>query len=92
MDSRHKFFSKGALTGLVAGVLTALIYMDKATGAELVTLFLCTVSVSSYLAMNFTGTTPFTSPSGVEKEMRRASPIQAGAILIACVLWVGSAF
>jgi hypothetical protein len=86
------FSAKGALAGLVAGVLTTLIYMDRATGAELVAAFLCTVSVSSYLAMNFTGTTPFTSPSGVEKEMRRAIPIQAGAILIACVLWVGSAF
>jgi len=50
------------------------------------------VAISSYLAMNFTGSTPFTSPSGVEKEMRRAIPLQAGAVLIALVAWVSAAF
>jgi hypothetical protein len=42
--------------------------------------------------MNFTGSTPFTSPSGVEKEMRKAIPLQALAGLIAVVAWIGSAF
>jgi hypothetical protein len=42
--------------------------------------------------MNFTGSTPFTSPSGVEKEMRRAIPMQVAALLIATIMWVGSAF
>ena len=43
-------------------------------------------------AMNFTGATPFTSPSGVEKEMRRALPVQAGLTVLAGLLWVGGAF
>jgi hypothetical protein len=42
--------------------------------------------------MNFTGSTPFTSPSGVEKEMRKAIPLQASALLIAMIAWVGAAF
>jgi hypothetical protein len=42
--------------------------------------------------MNFTGSTPFTSPSGVEKEMRKAMPLQAAVALIALVAWVGAAF
>jgi hypothetical protein len=42
--------------------------------------------------MNFTGSTPFTSPSGVEKEMRRAIPVQALMALVAIVAWVGAAF
>jgi hypothetical protein len=42
--------------------------------------------------MNFTGSTPFTSPSGVEKEMRKAIPLQAAALLAALVAWVASAF
>jgi hypothetical protein len=42
--------------------------------------------------MNFTGSTPFTSPSGVEKEMRKAIPMQTVALLLAIVAWVGSAF
>jgi hypothetical protein len=55
-------------------------------------LMLCTTAISSYLAMNFTGSTPFTSPSGVEKEMRKAIPLQALAGLMAVVAWIGSAF
>ena len=38
------------------------------------------IAVSSYLALNFTGCTPFTSMSGVKKEMRFAVP----AYLIVC--------
>jgi hypothetical protein len=53
---------------------------------------LCATAISSYLAMNFTGSTPFTSPSGVEKEMRKAIPLQAAALLLALAAWVGSAF
>jgi hypothetical protein len=48
--------------------------------------------ISSFAAMSFTGATPFTSPSGVEKEMRRAIPLQAAAAALAVILWVGSAF
>jgi hypothetical protein len=55
-------------------------------------LMLCTTAISSYLAMNFTGSTPFTSPSGVEKEMRKAIPLQAVTLLLALIAWVGSAF
>jgi hypothetical protein len=50
------------------------------------------MAVSSYLAMNFTGSTPFTSPTGVEKEMRRAMPAQAAGALAAVILWVGAGF
>lgn len=50
------------------------------------------MALSSYLAMNFTGSTPFTSPTGVEKEMRRAIPAQAAGGLIAAVLWVSAGF
>jgi hypothetical protein len=57
-----------------------------------VALILLTTVVSSYLAMNFTGTTPFTFPSGVEKEMRRAIPLQIAAAVVAAGLWVVAAF
>ena len=38
--------------------------------------------------MNFTGCTPFTSPSGVEKEMRAWLPWQVGGAGLAAVLLV----
>ena len=50
------------------------------------------MAVSSYLAMNFTGSTPFTSLSGVEREMRRGLPVQLLAVGAAAVLWVVAPF
>ena len=55
-------------------------------------LIVLTMVVSSHLAMNFTGATPFTSPSGVEKEMRLAIPLQAAAVVLAAGLWIAAAF
>ena len=83
---------KGALTGIVIGVAVILVFGSALTVFEALALMITTVTLSSYLAMNFTGSTPYTSPSGVEKEMRRAIPVQAAAILIAAVMWVGAAF
>ncbi|RME36947.1 MAG: carbon monoxide dehydrogenase, partial [Deltaproteobacteria bacterium] len=40
-----------------------------------------------WYAMHFTGSTTFTSPTGVEKEMRRAIPVQAVALLLALIFW-----
>ncbi len=86
------FALKGALTGVVAGLAVVLLFKSGLVWLETMALLLITVAISSYLAMNFTGSTPFTSPSGVEKEMRRAIPLQAGAVLIALVAWVSAGF
>jgi len=86
------FASKGILTGLVL-VLPAAIAAGLTEGvAGFLALLFMAAALSSYLAMNFTGTSPFTSPSGVEKEMRRYIPIQAGMAVCGLVLWIGSAF
>ena len=86
------FSLKGTITGLIVGLVFIALLRGNFQGWEWIAILLSIVSVSSYLAMNFTGSTPFTSPSGVEKEMRKAIPVQAGSVLIAAVLWVGSAF
>ncbi len=88
------FAFKGALAGLAAGlvVLPVMLASPYATMMSVTALVALAASVSSYLAMNFTGTTPFTSPTGVEKEMRRAIPLQLGAVLLAVGLWIGAAF
>lgn len=39
-------------------------------------IMLWVTTASSYLAMNFTGATPYTSLSGVEQEMRKGLPFQ----------------
>jgi hypothetical protein len=86
------FALKGAITGFICGIGILLIFYTTLHFWESLALLLCTTAISSYLSMNFTGSTPFTSPSGVEKEMRKAIPLQAIAVLIAVVAWIGSGF
>ncbi len=86
------FAVKGALTGLVAGAIVALLFWSQTTILESLALLFCTAALSSFMAMNFTGSTPYTSPSGVEKEMRTAIPLQALASVIALVIWIGVGF
>jgi len=38
--------------------------------------------------MNFTGATPYTSPSGVRLEMKRSVPLQAAGAVMALLLWL----
>ncbi len=86
------FSFKGSITGLLFGLVVVIIFWGRSGLDSLLALMLITIAMSSYLAMNFTGATPFTSPSGVEKEMRVAIPIQAGAVVVSLFLWIGSAF
>ncbi len=88
------FAFKGTVAGLAAGVAVVLVKGASAslTWMSAAALIALATTVSSYLAMNFTGTTPFTSPTGVEKEMRLAIPLQLGAVLLAAGLWIGAAF
>ena len=86
------FAVKGTVTGFAAGALTALLLKGHANGLEFPVLILIAVALSSFVGMNFTGSTPYTSPSGVEKEMRKALPFQALAVLVAAVAWIGAAF
>ena len=46
-------------------------------------------AVASFLAMNFTGASTYTSPSGVKKEMKRALPLIAGAAVVGTALTIG---
>jgi hypothetical protein len=86
------FSVKGTITGIIASFAVITILRDGANHLELAALSLCTIAVSSYLAMNFTGSTPFTSPSGVEKEMKKAIPLQALAGFASIILWISAAF
>ncbi|MBI5603568.1 MAG: hypothetical protein HY879_09435 [Deltaproteobacteria bacterium] len=86
------FSVKGALAGLLVGLGLMLFSLKTIAFLPALALILLTVTLSSYLAMNFTGCTPFTSPSGVEKEMRQAIPLQSVAACLGLILWFISAF
>ena len=86
------FAVKGVITGLFMGAGMVLVLGKAISFMEAVALILLIVAGSSCLAMNFTGSTPYTSPSGVEKEMRNAIPFQVLAIILSIAAWVGSMF
>ena len=87
----RQFWLKGIIAALP---VLALIFplLTSLPGVGQLALALWTITISSYLAMNFTGSTPFTSPSGVEKEMRLGLPLQALTACTALTLWVVRAF
>jgi hypothetical protein len=86
------FATKGALAGAVVSAAGAALFGSGLGRLNAAALLLALPAVASWCAMHFTGSTTFTSPSGVEKEMRRAIPLQAAALLAAGVCWVGGAF
>ncbi len=85
------FYLKGILVALpTAGAV--IFWFGSPVWPEVVAQVLICLTVSSFLAMNFTGATPYVSPSGVEKEMRCAIPVQIVMTLVALVLWVANPF
>lgn len=89
----RQFALKGIIVGSVLAIMLLALIPSTAKGfPEFLSLFLFSTTISSYLAMNFTGATPFTSPSGVEKEMKRFIPLQVCALVISTGLWIYSAF
>lgn len=77
------FSLKGALLGAVVVGATVLFMSDVYSTPGKVQAFLFGTAAASFSAMQFTGASTFTSPSGVEWEMRRALPFQLGAALFA---------
>ena len=88
----RSFYLKGLAPGLVFGLAAVWLWGRPFVGLESAAMVLLSVAVSSYAAMNFTGATPFTSPSGVEKEMRLGIPLQSIALLATVIMWISAAF
>jgi hypothetical protein len=80
------FAAKGALVGGLLAAASVVALRTTLPPLALAALFLAVSAGSSYVAMNFTGSTPFTSPSGVGKEMRRWLPWQIGGAGLAVLL------
>jgi hypothetical protein len=81
------FALKGAVAGGVAAAGAVAAFRRRLSPAATIALLAGVPAVSSYAAMNFTGSSPITSPSGVELEMRRALPLQAAAATLAVGAW-----
>jgi hypothetical protein len=87
-----------SLKGLIPGVLVTFILtvfrwntLDTRTGhLETAAWLFIILAISTFLAMNFTGASTYTSLSGVKKEMRWAVPVQIGVGVLGLGLWLGS--
>jgi hypothetical protein len=84
------FSLKGAVAGGVLAAAATATFRHRLSPAAKLALLAGVPAVSSYAAMNFTGSTPITSPSGVELEMRKALPLQAAASAVAIGAWLAS--
>lgn len=85
----RSFALKGAEAGLLWNIAFYLIAGGDAwNGWVAVATFLALPAASAFYTLNFTGCTPFTSISGVKKEMRIAIPAIGGAIILGLVLLV----
>lgn len=84
-----------SVKGAEAGALVAALLVAKASllgmafsPVSLVAASLLVVAGASFGAMNFTGTSTYTSLHGVEKEMAAAMPWQIAGVALAVVLWI----
>jgi acetyl-CoA decarbonylase/synthase complex subunit gamma len=88
----RRFALKGLLTGWLAAIILAYFHFLGQGTVEIISWFLMIGSLSSFLAMTFTGTSTFTSLSGVQKEMKTAVPAQIGMAGLGIIAWIVSKF
>jgi len=80
------FAAKGLLAGAAAALLPA--GLLAGTLSQALAQVLACSAFASWFAMSYTGSTPFTSLSGVDREMRRYMPAQGGLLLAAILVWL----
>jgi acetyl-CoA decarbonylase/synthase complex subunit gamma len=90
------FSLKGLLIGalIVGSATTAGTLQWSATGDLLESVAWCLLvpALSAFLALNYTGSSTFTSLSGVKREMRLAVPLEIAAGVLGLALWVSARF
>lgn len=88
----RRFSFKGFLTGSLVFLSLVLLKSAGNDFIEILSWFFIITTVSSFMAMNWTGSSTFTSLSGVRKEMKISVPLQIGFALIGIVLQVVGKF
>ncbi|MFH0895589.1 MAG: mercury methylation corrinoid protein HgcA [Bacteroidota bacterium] len=87
-----RFSWKGLLLGWIAAGLYTYLQFTGTHIIEIISWFLIMGSISSFLAMNFTGSSTFTSLSGVQKEMKTALPMQIIFAALGIIGWIITRF
>jgi len=88
------FAVKGAFAGalflLGLAVVWALTAGPVPTWAHLTAVVGLTLALASFVGMNFTGSSTYTSLSGVKKEMKTAVPLQIAAAALGLGFWIAA--
>ena len=87
-----RFSLKGLLIGWILAAVLALNHFSGNNIVEIVSWFLIIGGVSSFIAMNFTGSSTFTSLSGVQIEMKLSLPLQVIALGVGFTGWIITRF
>jgi hypothetical protein len=87
IPGRH-FSLKGFFSGSLMFLVIMLLKSSADNIFETISWFLIITAISSFLAMNFTGSSTYTSLSGVKKEMKISVPFQIGLALTGIILQV----
>lgn len=87
-------FRAFALKGAVWGVISTLIIkqLSQISNLEFIAMGFISVSIASFVTMNFTGSSTYTSLSGVKKEMKWSIPFQIAFAAIGIILFIISKF
>jgi hypothetical protein len=86
------FAIKGACLGVGLALIGGVVAGSLETALRLAAWVLLVGAGASYLLMNFTGCTTFTSPSGARQEVRIALPVQIACGLAGLALWILAGF
>ncbi len=89
-------FRRFSLKGLAVGwmVTSAFLAFDLLGPhpLEMISWYLMMGALSSFMAMNFTGASTYTSLSGVQKEMKTALPVQIAGAALGLIGWIITRF
>jgi len=88
----RQFWVKGLILGIPVGIFTVLRFLPSVGWTAVTGMVLWAICVSSFLAMNFTGSTPYTSLSGVKMEMRKGLALQIVSALLGLLCWLAGPF
>lgn len=88
----RSFSFKGFAIGLLFFLAAFFVILPGISMIEVFAWFLLISAIASFLTMNFTGASTYTSLSGVKKEMRVAVPAQLAAAVIGILLWLVGRF
>ncbi len=88
----RSFALKGFISGTFAFIMVLIFSNPSISFIEPMAWFLIMTSISSFMAMNFTGSSTYTSISGVKKEMKVAVPLQILFVFVGFILFLISRF